>query len=405
MNFLLFLFLFGLLSSQSLIDLFATLISFTVIYKLIKEPKNTRLPKLGLEKFFGAWLLVISAGLLVNLQPETPWIKNFFEFRWMLELYFFTTAISLVNPKEKDLEKLLYPILFASGFAVLVYFLRYDPITESWADRVKHLHAYRTGGLFSNPMPLAHSYGMIAMLLLGPMFLYGKKEFQKNKLWVGTAFLTLMAVFLTFTRGIWIGMTAAVIVMGFLVDWKRGFKILGGTVLVLTLLFVLVSPFRQRVLFSMNPQKTYDSERLTIWRTNFEIFKEHPILGLGYSENSRRIREYYDKTGVPRSFHLESHAHNQYLHFLAGTGLLGLGAYLFLIFWMFRIQTKAYFLLRKNQERFFAGVLLGIIGAEICFYVAGFTESNFSIAKNRYLMVLLWSLGCWLWLKSRLRFQ
>lgn len=403
LGWLLSLFFVGLLSSQSLIDLFAGLISLTVIYKVFRQ--QVRLPKFGIEKFLMAWALVILTGLLINMGPDVPWIKNFLEFRWMLELYFFAAALSLVDPREKDFDKLLYPLLFASLFAVVICFLSFIPTIGAWANSYKFVSDHRAGGLLSNPMPLAHSYGMLTLVLMGPILLYTKNDFRKNKLWLASTLVTGLAVFLTFTRGVWIGLAVGLVAMAFLINWKMGLKILGSVVLAFILLFTVVTPFRERVLFSFNPEKTYDSERIIIWKTNLLIFKENPLLGIGYSENSRRIREYYNKSGVPADFKLESHAHNQYIHFLAGTGILGLLAYLVMIFLMYRIHNGVFVYFQKKQERFWAGLALGIIGAETCFYIAGFTESNFSIAKNRYLLILLWSLGCWLALKSKLRFK
>ena len=106
--------------------------------------------------------------------------------------------------------------------------------------------------------------------------------------------------------------------------------------------------------------------------------------------------------GVPEGF-LESHAHNQYLHFLAGTGILGLFCFLVVVIGLFRMHFLAFKGLSEKQNYFWKGLALGVLGAEICFFVSGVTESNFSIAKNRYLIMTIWALGCWLYSKMKLQ--
>lgn len=381
-------------------DLSATLVAFTVLYQWFQRRgtvKALTVPRLQLEKIFLLWSLVILAGLLLNQQPETPVLKNFLEFRWIIEFYLLILALQIFSPEERHFKKLLPILGVASLFAVIEYFLKYNPLYQTWADRQNQMVEYRAGGLLMNPMPFAHSYGLFAVLMLGPIFYFSKSKWKQSWSWWTVCFLTLAAVLLSFTRGPWIGMVVASIFMGFLIDWKKGFKILAAVGLIGVFLFAAITPVRERILFSLNPEKTYDSQRLVLWKTHWQMFLENPVLGLGYGENSRRIREFYDRMGVPEGY-IESHAHNQFLHFLAGTGLLGLSCFLIVIFIMFRIHYRGF---RHLKDPFWKGLALGVIGAEVFFYVAGFTESNFSIAKNRYALILVWALGCWLWQKSQ----
>lgn len=297
------LFFVGLLCSQTLSDVFATLIFFTTIYFWKKDGDKKRLPKLGIEAVFAAWVGIVFTGFMLNMQPETRWIKFFLEFRWILEFYVWIVALTFVRPSFEHLKVLCYPLAVASVYAIGVYFQGMD----------------RTGGLMNSPMPFAHSYGTMGIFMLGPIFLMSKVEFFKNKFWILTAMLTLFAVVLSFTRGVWIGMTAGILVMAFLINLKRGVQAVLLLAITLSILVTTVQPIKERILFSLNPEKTYDSERVLLWKANLEIFKDYPLFGIGYNENARRVQEYYDRMEVTgRS--LVSHAHNQFLHFLAGTG-------------------------------------------------------------------------------------
>ncbi len=384
-------------------DMGSSLLVLNVIVIWVKKRTQREVfnvPKIGLERIFFIWTLIVLVGLLANLQPETPWVKSFLEFRWILEFYFYIAAFGLLNPTEEDFKKLL-PILFvASCYAVLSYFLKFHPFLEPSSNREIYMNVFRTGGLFANPMPFAHTYGPIALLMMGPILYMKKKEILENKFWILCAGLTLIGVAFSFTRGVWIGMALGLVGMGFLINWRKGLMVLSGMVLGVGLLMLAVPSILERIIFSFNPSATYDSERLIIWKANWLIFTEHPIFGIGYSENSNRLRQYFDRMGVPPKF-LESHAHNQYLHFLAGTGVLGLICFLIVIFWLFRLHLLAFKGLKESKYSFWKGLSLGVLGAEICFFVSGVTESNFSIAKNRYLIMTVWALGCWLYFKMK----
>ncbi len=396
-------FFIALLCSQSLMDLGSTLIALAVTLTWVQKKKHGEtltFPKVGLERIFPIWAAIILVGLLSNLRPETPWLKSFLEFRWILEFYFYVLALIILEPKEQQFKNLLPVLFIASVYAVAAYLLKFHPFLESAALRDGNMIGYRTGGLFINPMPFAHTYGPLGLLMMGPILYMARKNILENKFWIVCTLLTLVGVVLSFTRGVWIGMALGLLAMGFLIDWKKGLLVLSAGAISAGALMLAIPSILERILFSFNPAATYDSERLIIWKANWLIFTEHPIFGLGYSENGNRLREYFDRMGVPKGF-LESHAHNQYLHLLAGTGIFGLVCFLVVIVWFFRMHFLAFKSFNENQNPFWKGLALGVLGAEICFFTSGVTESNFSIAKNRYFILTVWALGCWLYFKTK----
>lgn len=96
--------------------------------------------------------------------------------------------------------------------------------------------------------------------------------------------------------------------------------------------------------------------------------------------NNERLTEYYDKLQIPQT-ELKSHAHNQFLHFAAGTGLLGLVIFLFFLGSIFRSGILGFI---QNNDTLIKSIYLSLLSSFICFVAAGLTESNFSISKNRF---------------------
>jgi len=68
-------------------------------------------------------------------------------------------------------------------------------------------------------------------------------------------------------------------------------------------------------------------QRMAIWQAAWEMFLDHPLLGVGLG-NFDVVYPRYALPGWPQ---LPGHAHNYYLNLLAEAGFLGLGAYLALL--------------------------------------------------------------------------
>lgn len=64
--------------------------------------------------------------------------------------------------------------------------------------------------------------------------------------------------------------------------------------------------------------------RMAIYRANLDVVHDHPWLGLGFGRYAKAARPYYD--AHPEADR-RSHAHNDYLHLAAESGLIGLAAF------------------------------------------------------------------------------
>ncbi|MDR1111851.1 MAG: O-antigen ligase family protein [Deltaproteobacteria bacterium] len=84
---------------------------------------------------------------------------------------------------------------------------------------------------------------------------------------------------------------------------------------------------RFRDMFAGQGQSVNNTERFNYWRQGIDVFKDHPVLGIGPAA----------KPNLPPDMNINrrpapyAHAHNVYLTFLAETGVVGLAAFLVLI--------------------------------------------------------------------------
>lgn len=375
---LLFLFFAATLLSQSVMDAFSIVLSIWVVVVWFKTRKSKSafalFPRTGLEMLWAAWFSVVTLGYLLNGQVATPWMTRLVEFKWILLLYILIDSFMLIEwSKEKFLRGISWILIICSSFALWKFYIEGQIRLEGLLNAMTYAHMYGQAFCF------LFAFGLVAWKILSN---------RDRILWGMATVITGSSVLLTYTRGVWMGSFVAIVGVGLLTHWIVGGSLLGLGLLVGLGLFVFSPAFHERFIQTFNYQHNYDMERVILWKTNLHIFQQYPLFGIGYGENSRRLREFYDQLGVPAG-QFESHAHNQYLHFLAGTGLVGLAIYIFLCGYFFYHSVH---LFKVLQDPFKRALALGCVGAQICFYVSGMTESNFEHAKVRMIVMFVWAL-------------
>ncbi|HNT23474.1 MAG TPA: O-antigen ligase family protein [Anaerolineales bacterium] len=119
----------------------------------------------------------------------------------------------------------------------------------------------------------------------------------------------------------WFPMLVALAVLLWLRSWRLGllFTLLGSVALLLFFPGLLDS------VWSAGQQYSFET-RFATWPVMWELFKLSPVLGLGPS-NYYHYTSYFPLLG----YYIKFNSHNQYWDILAQTGLLGMGAFLWLV--------------------------------------------------------------------------
>ncbi len=371
-------------TSQSAIDLADFLLIVAAFWLAIKaHDVQSLLKSFRPYWLWPFWILVVALGFVLGASVEAKVaLKFIWEFRWFISFISFIYLFKKLEWSEVQIRYFSLVLLFFSILDIILFFVDYekDP---------------RAGGLFGHSMPFAHTMGPSALFLL---FVGLKKSLEKGQtlLWRAVYFLApilaSILVVLSFTRGVWIGFAFALLFCaGFL-----GRKVFMGSVLALVLtggiLFYGSERIQNRVLGKTNAESQSNNERMLYWKANLQIFKDYPLLGIGYSQNNVHVEEYLKKDGV--EWLVGAHAHNQYIHFLAGTGILGLACFVTFLALVFYPIFRYLLLLRKQKifsDRYY--LLIGIFAGMLCFVIGALTESNFSIAKNRFMFLFIAAFG------------
>ncbi len=107
--------------------------------------------------------------------------------------------------------------------------------------------------------------------------------------------------------------------------------------------------------------------RLIVWKGAYELWKKYPILGTGPETFGI---SYYFTRPIEHNLtsewdYLYNKAHNEFLNYLATTGVLGFVAYLLISFYPFLLAIKRY---KKTQDVFY----LSVIAAFIVIHITNF---------------------------------
>lgn len=344
-------------------------------------------------------LLVITIlGVAINAKdPEV--VYDIGSQRWMLLLASSSLAIALCPPGRKGYRFFLIFISLTACYAIFQSMTGIDLMRPGSHRAVQPLDGmeapWRSAGWFGSPLQYGYIAGMHVCLPLALVLL----NYRRRQGWIFWGSLTAVAlvgasILTTFTRGAWIALACAWIAMAFIAAPKiAGAFVVGGGFLIGALTKFSES-FSDRLHEIFDIHHFSNAERLFLWKANWEMFKDYPLLGLGYSENENRAGEYVARLGRPDAF--TGHAHNNYLQFLSGTGITGLLTYLFIIGFMMTITYRLWKSLPADAL-WPRAIALAAIGAQIHLHVGGFTECNFKTGTTNHNVMIVWALVIAMW--------
>jgi len=206
---------------------------------------------------------------------------------------------------------------------------------------------FQTSGGFG-PNQVASSLAMGALLLLMGAVL-GRTGWKQRAMLLGLAAAFTVQSAMTFSRGGVLSLGGALIVSGPLLLSGHRYKKqilagMAGVVLVLAVAFPLVNAYTGGKLAERFHEKKM-SGREELAAADLRIFEEFPVFGVGVG-----ISRYFHPRGVT--------AHTEFTRALSEHGLLGLAAYLFLLWLLVR---RAAAIVAARESRPYRGMLLALL--------------------------------------------
>lgn len=236
---------------------------------------------------------------------------------------------------------------------------------------VSGVEGYRIMGTYGDPNFFAQ-----VMLVVIPIAL-NRIRHEKNT-WLQvlagwSLIVSFLTVIFTFSRG---GFLALCAVLGLLVLLRKPplVAVLSGILILIMLIPFLPATYFERIesILEYLPFQGADVRtevslrgRMSEYAVGFQMFRDNPILGIGYENYAANYLEYSVKIGLdPRR--TERSAHSLYLEVLAEQGLVGFLIFGFLLYSAFASLNKARAIYKKialhGFEDLVIAVQIGFIG-------------------------------------------
>ncbi|MBN9391269.1 MAG: O-antigen ligase family protein [Chloroflexi bacterium] len=299
-----------------------------------------------------AVLLILATISLLNPFPEH--LKEAIrEYRLVIiePLALFLLALAILGKQGAPAVARLFDFLVAGGVVVAGYGLIQELFPLQAASTSDLITATTTGcaiktegvvricSVYSHPDNLGLFLGrVIPLAACLPLFFNGGDwRLWKNPSWrvklYALALIPLLAtLFLSYSRGAWLGVAAAFLGM-FVVIGSRRWLIAYG---VLALLALAAVPFiKIERITSLFTGGGSSSTRLYIWQSAIDIIKDHPLTGIGLDQFLYVYNpQYVNPLAWTERF--TSHPHNMVLDFWLRLGILGPLLLIWLLFTFFK---------------------------------------------------------------------
>lgn len=237
----------------------------------------------------------------------------------------------------------------------------------------------RTLALYASPNALALFLGRLAPLAFTlALFCPTRPQPIWRALAAAVSLILLAALVLTFSRGAWLAVAAALLFV-VAVRWRRAlWAVALGLISLAGAAVVVIGPGR---LLSQDSTM----QRLYLWRSALEMLRDHPLFGVGLDQF---LYQYYftyaqSNPDAYREPYL-SHPHNLVLDFWLRLGVLGLAALIWLQVGFWRAGTEVY---RAAKARSVAILALGLMASMVDFLLHGLLDNSFFVVD---LAMLFW---------------
>jgi len=305
---------------------------------------------------------------MVNSVSITLSLEGFFLklLEWIM-IYFI--LIEIIN-NRKRLNRILIVLIFSMALIAIDGIFQYITGKE-----FIFLHSYSIGvgagrkiqACFGNPNNFAG--WLVVMVPLALSLAYSgvngwpKRRVLRLTLWLITVLL-VVCLSLTYTRGAWMATVLSLIFLGIF----SGKKLLIIIMIALLLIpFVASERMKERMASTVQIRELLKMKRPYIWRESLSIIEDFPLFGSGLNTYATVGPDYRISKGGG------FYPHNSYLHMAAEAGLLGLGAFIWIMASLFKTSLAN---LKRIDDKFYSVFLIGLLAGLFGFLLHSFVDTN-----------------------------
>lgn len=188
----------------------------------------------------------------------------------------------------------------------------------------------RAAGFFGHPMTFAGYFCIYLPLLF--VLLFEESTASRWRWYMGGLLILLSAALLfNATRGAWLAVvcTISLLLLYYLTQRKKLAAVILCCLLAVGAGLTQYPPLVQRAQSITDTTNQSNHERLLIWHSAYEMFKDHPVTGVGLGQYKDNYQKKYISPEAKEP--LLAHAHNNFMQMLAENGLIGFAGFMTLI--------------------------------------------------------------------------
>lgn len=322
--------------------------------------------------FFAGAIIISLIANLFRYSGVELFIAALYGIRWVLFACLYFVVLEFDEPFKKKIPLFL---TITGGVVLLLGYLQYVFYQDlrnlyylGWDD-----HLYRMFSSFLDPNFAAGFFVLFFLFLLGRL---GENPFTFTKEQILLVLLSLadfIAVFLTTSRSGLIMLAVGLLMYLILIGKK---KWMFGFIGIIAVVLAITSPFFY--IENINPFRTASSTaRIESAGNAIKIIEKSPVFGIGF--NAYRYAQQDAGITAPLTqfpAHSASGTDNSFLFVMATTGILGFGAFLYLLIEIVKLG------MRKSEKR--------IIGKVLIASIIGLVVHSLFINSLFYPMLLFW---------------
>ena len=366
-------FSFFLPLSKAVGNIFLALAILGTIHRLFCKNDDVKIIFHEYKNLFATILFLLAAVFISALTSADILygVKKFLE-KYILHIaaMFPIFFISCDRKKFFILSSLLLLGVFLSNFATVVQgFTHFEK--KSW----------RWGG-FLPPM----SQGSLIAVFL-PIYIIltmHVKQRRLKRIFIASVIVGFLALIFNGTRGVWLS-SLILIPTVILIYAKNKLKSFGIVMLVLAIIggiFIETPNLSKRISTIANVHTRSISERLLMWDSALNMFKDYPVFGVGYGQYKFAYQQEYISPKAREK--TQEHAHNNVIQMLAECGIVGTAAFIFMWGYFSYFSLHSWFKYKNIMWFLFFCELWGVM-------LHGLTEFNFETSVTS--KIFWYSLG------------
>ena len=314
---------------------------------------------------FASIALVVWVCLATYLNPKNPltgFFHNPFGYSyWVLMpyLFFFCYKDGLSKPEWYRVSKVLASVGLLWGVCSLTQAVWGWRILGNQFIFEQH---FRPRGFYSHPLTLAYAAFILWPLAINWLF----KSIRDYWPWI-FAIGILACVWFTRSRTIQLAAFGIFAWNGFFsLKGKLRRFVLGLGLTFVSAVIIVPNACTQKFVktFSkvgVDKHSDYPDDRLAFWHVHWNMVKERPITGHGFTLDTAYRLPYYKEIGL-EGFSKPYEAHNMFLQLLANGGVVGLTCFLIWLFWYiwFAFKQSSSFIRQVGWQTFSSFALVGL---------------------------------------------